>query len=167
MNCSTPGFPVLHYVLEFAQTHVHWVSGAIQPSHALSPPSLPSLNLSQCQVWFCFFPMSWLFTGVSGSASVLPMNIQGWFPLGLTGLISLLSKDSQDSSPAPQFESISSYRIPYVQLLLLSQEIHWGCYNGFHCFPFWRKNCLYLRFANIEHHHLCPPPNNICLQTTT
>ena len=53
----------------------------------------------------------WSFSqniGVSASALVLPMNIQGWFPLGLTGLISLLSKDSQESAPAPQFESISS-----------------------------------------------------------
>ena len=39
MNCSKPGFPVLHYLLEFAQTHVHWVSDAIQPSHPLSSPS--------------------------------------------------------------------------------------------------------------------------------
>ena len=59
------------------------------------------------------FPMSQLFTsggqsiGVSASASVLPMNIQDWFPLGLTGLISLLSKDSQECSPMPQFKSIN------------------------------------------------------------
>ena len=46
MDCSTPGFPVLHCLLEFAQTHVHWVSDAIQPSRPLSPPS-PALNLSQ------------------------------------------------------------------------------------------------------------------------
>ena len=39
MNCSTPGFPVLHYLLEFVQTHVHWVDNAIQPSHPLSSPS--------------------------------------------------------------------------------------------------------------------------------
>ena len=57
---------------------------------------------------------SWLFTsggwsiGASASASVLPMNIQGWFPLRLTGFISLQSRDSQESSPAPQFEGISS-----------------------------------------------------------
>ena len=38
MNCSTPGFPVLYYILEFAQTHVHWVGDAIQLSHPLSPP---------------------------------------------------------------------------------------------------------------------------------
>ena len=45
---------------------------------------------------------------IGASASVLPMNIQGWFPLGLTDLVSLLSRDSQESSPAPQFESINS-----------------------------------------------------------
>ena len=45
MDRSTPGFPVLHHLLLFPQTHVHWVSDAIQPSHPLSPPS-PALNLS-------------------------------------------------------------------------------------------------------------------------
>ena len=52
MNCSTPGFPVLHYLLEFAQTHVHWIDDAIQPSHALSLPSPCAFNLSQHQVLF-------------------------------------------------------------------------------------------------------------------
>ena len=59
------------------------------------------------------FPMTWLLASccqsIGASASVLPMNIQGWFLLGLTGLISLQSKeDSQESSPTPQFESINS-----------------------------------------------------------
>ena len=49
MNCSRPGFPVLHHLLEFTQTHVHWVSDAIQQPHPLSPPSPPALNLSQHQ----------------------------------------------------------------------------------------------------------------------
>ena len=49
MNWSMPGFPVLHYLLELAQTHVHWVSDAIWPSHPLSPSSPPALNLSQDQ----------------------------------------------------------------------------------------------------------------------
>ena len=40
MDCSTPGFPVPHYLLEFAETHVHWVGDAIQPSHPLLPPSV-------------------------------------------------------------------------------------------------------------------------------
>ena len=47
MDCSTQGFPVLHYLPEFAQTHVHWVSYAIQPSLPLSSPSLPAFYLSQ------------------------------------------------------------------------------------------------------------------------
>ena len=47
MDCSIPGFPVLHYLLQFSQTHVHWVSDAIQPFHPLSAPSPPALKLSQ------------------------------------------------------------------------------------------------------------------------
>ena len=49
MDCSTPGFPVLHYLPEFAQTHVYCISDAIQPSHPLSSPSPPAFNLSQHQ----------------------------------------------------------------------------------------------------------------------
>ena len=52
MDCSTPGFHVHHQLLEFTQTHVHWVSVAIQPSHPLSSPSLPTFNLSQHQGLF-------------------------------------------------------------------------------------------------------------------
>ena len=66
------------------------------------------------------FPMSQFFTsggqsiGVSASASVLPMNIQDWFPLGWTGWISLQSRDSQESSPTPQFKSISSSVLSFL-----------------------------------------------------
>ena len=49
MDYSPSGFPVFHYLLEFAQTHVHWISDAIQPSHPLLSPSPPALNLSQHQ----------------------------------------------------------------------------------------------------------------------
>ena len=51
-DCSVPGSPVLHYLLEFAQTYVHWVSDAIQPSHPLLPPSPIAFNLSQHQGLF-------------------------------------------------------------------------------------------------------------------
>ena len=82
---STPGFPVLHYLLELPQTHVHWVDDAIQPSHPLLPPSPSALNLSQHQglsqwdssllevttVFDQYFPRSDQSTG----ASVLPVNI--------------------------------------------------------------------------------------------
>ena len=94
MDCSMLGFPVLRYLPEFAQTHVLWVCDAIQPSHLLSPPS-PALNHSQHPGSFPvsrFFKSDGQNTGASASATVLPMNIQNWFPLGLTGLISLLSK---------------------------------------------------------------------------
>ena len=79
MDCSIRGFPILRHPPEFAQTHAHWVSDAIQPSHPLSSPSsLPSI-----------FPSIRVFSnesalrsggqsiGASASASVLPMNIQG------------------------------------------------------------------------------------------
>ena len=59
MDCSTPGFPVLHYLLEFAETQVHWVSDAIQPSHPLSPSSPPALNLSQHQGFFQWISSSY------------------------------------------------------------------------------------------------------------
>ena len=49
MGCSTPGFPVLHYLPELAQIHIHWVGDALQPSQPLSSPSPPALNPSQLQ----------------------------------------------------------------------------------------------------------------------
>ena len=62
---STPGFPVLHHLLEFAQTCVHWVGDAIQPSHPLLPPSAPALNLSQHH---------WLFQWDSSSHQVAKLS---------------------------------------------------------------------------------------------
>ena len=87
------GSSVLHYLPEFAQFHVHWVGDAIKPFHPLSPLLLlPTIFPASGS-----FPVSHLFISSgqsivsSTSASVLPMKIQGWFSLGLTGLISLLS----------------------------------------------------------------------------
>ena len=94
-DCSTPGSSVLHYLPEFAQTLVHWVIGAIQPSHPLSSTSCPAFSLSQHQG---FFPVSQLFISggqriwASDSASFPLMNTQDRFPLGWTSLISLQSK---------------------------------------------------------------------------
>ena len=95
MDCSMPGFHVHHQDLQLAQTHVHRVSDAIQPSHPLSSPSPPALSLSQHQGLFKWVSSSHQVAkvlGVSASTSVLPMNIQGWFPLGGTSWISLQSK---------------------------------------------------------------------------
>ena len=111
MDCNMPGFPVLHHLLEFAQTHVHWVRDAIQPSPPLSSPSSPALNPSQHQglsQWVgCLHPV----------AKVLELQLQHqsfqwifrvdflsdwlvWSPCSL--------KDSQESSLTPQFKSINS-----------------------------------------------------------
>ena len=90
MDCSTPGFPVHHQLPELAQTHVCQVSDAIQPSHPLSSPSPPAFNLSQHQGLFQWVNSLHEVAKVlefSASAPVLPMNIQDWFPLGLTSLI--------------------------------------------------------------------------------
>ena len=94
IDCRTPGFPVLDDLPELAQTHVHRVSDAIQPSHPLSSPSPPAFSLSQHQGFLMsqLFASGGLSIGASASASVLPMNNQGWFPLGLIGLIFLQSK---------------------------------------------------------------------------
>ena len=88
VNSSMPGFPLLHYLPRFAQTHVHWVSDAIQPSHPLLPLSPLALNLSQHQVLFQW-AFAWDDKNIGAPASVLLGNIQDWLPLGL---ISLLSK---------------------------------------------------------------------------
>ena len=91
------------------QTHVYWAGNAIQLSH-LSFPSPPVFNLSQHQS----LQMSQLFASgvqsirVSASASVLPMNIQDWFPLGWNGLNPCSPRDSQESSPTAQSKSISA-----------------------------------------------------------
>ena len=95
MYCSMPGFPVHHQLLELAQTRVHGVSDAIQPSCPLSFPSPPSFSFPASGSFSMsqFFASGGQSIGTSASASVLPMNIQDWFPLGLTGLISLPSKE--------------------------------------------------------------------------
>ena len=77
IDCSTPGFPVLPHLLEFAPTHVHRVGGAVQPSHPLSSPSPPALSLSQPQGLFKrVFASGGQSIRVSVSTSVLPKNIQ-------------------------------------------------------------------------------------------
>ena len=97
MDCSTPDFPILPYFPKFAQIHVHWLSDALYPS-ILLPFSLFAFSLSQHQALF-----QWVRSlneeakalaedRASASASVLPVNTQGSFPLGLTGLNFLWSK---------------------------------------------------------------------------
>ena len=92
MNCSNPGFPVLHCLLQFAQTHVHWAGDAIQSIHPLSSPLLLPSIFPSIRVFPNELALTSHSQSIRTSASVLPLTIQGWFLLGLTGLISLLSK---------------------------------------------------------------------------
>ena len=117
MDCSTPGLPVHHQLPELAQTHVHQVNDAIEPSHPLSSPSPPTFNL---------FQHEGLFQWVSSShqvAKVLEFQLQhhsfqwifmtdflsDWligFPCG--------PMDSQESSPTPQFKSLNSLLLNFL-----------------------------------------------------
>ena len=114
MDCSTPGFPVLHYLPEFAG---FMSTESVMPSNHL----ILLAPFSSCPQPFPAsgsFPMSWLFTSVGqsigASAIVLPVSIQGWFLLRLTGLSPFCPRDSQESSPAPQFKSISSLVLSFL-----------------------------------------------------
>ena len=115
MYCSLSGFPVHHQPLTFAQTHVHRVSDAIQPSHPLSSPLLPPLIFPNTRS----FQMSQFFSsggqsiGVSASPSVLPMNIQSILQDGLVWS-PCSPRDSQESFPTPQFKSISSSVLSFL-----------------------------------------------------
>ena len=107
MDCSTPGFPVQHQLLELAQIHIHWVGDAsnhlfLYHSFLLLPSIHPSIRI---------FSMSQFFTSdgqsieASASASVLPMNIQDWFPLLVCSFCS--PRDSRESYPTQQFKAIN------------------------------------------------------------
>ena len=127
MNCSTPGLPVHHQLLEFTETHVHRVSDAIQPSHPLSSPSPPAPNPSQHQS---------LFQWVSSShqvAKVLEFQLQQqsfqWTPrtdVGWTGWIPCNPRDSQESSPTPHFKSINSSALSLLHSPTLTSHMTTG-----------------------------------------
>ena len=111
MNCSRPGFPVHHQLPEFTLTHVHWVRDAIQPSHLLSSPSPPAPNPSQHQ------SLSQWVNSSHEVAKVLEFQLQHHSykrnpraDLLQNGLVGSPCgpRDSQESSPTPQFKSINS-----------------------------------------------------------
>ena len=117
INRSTPGLPVHHQLLEFTQTHVHRVGDAIQPSHPLLSSSPPAPNPSQHQG---------LFQWVNSShqvAKVLEFQLQHqsfqWTPrtdLLQDGLVisPCSPRDSQESSPTPQFKSINFVAVSFL-----------------------------------------------------
>ena len=80
VDCSTPGFPVLHHLPELAQTHIHGVSDAIWASRSLSSPYSPAFYLSQHQGLFQWVGFAHQVASVGASASVLPMKCSGLIP---------------------------------------------------------------------------------------
>ena len=123
MNRSTPGLPVHHQLLEFIQTHVHRVSDAIQPSHPLSSPSPPAPNPSQHQRLF-----QWV-NSLHEVAKVLEFQLQHHSfqrspraDLLQNGLVGspCSPRDSQESSPTPQFISISSLVLSSTEQYILT-----------------------------------------------
>ena len=125
-HTHTPGLPVLHYLTEFAQTRpLSWwchpiISSSVAPFSSC-PQSLPASGS---------FPLSQHSASgghsIGASALVLPMNIQGWFPLGLAGWSPCHTRDSQESSPAPQFKSINSSTLSLLYgLTLTSVHDYW------------------------------------------
>ena len=128
MDYSTPNFPAHHQLLELAQTHVHQVSDAIQPSHPLVSPSPPAFNLSQHQGQWSF---QW-FSSLHQVAKVLEFQLQHqsfqWTfrtDLLYDGLVGspCNPRDSQESSPTPQFKSISSSGLSFLYSPILT-SIH-------------------------------------------
>ena len=106
MDCSTPSFLVLHYLPEFAQAHVHWVGDAIQPSHSVIPFSScsPSIRVfSNESTLHIRWPKCWSF-----SFSISPSNEYSELTSFRIDFFDLLV-DSQESSPAPQFNCINSF----------------------------------------------------------
>ena len=117
MECSTPGFPVFHYlprVCSNACPLSRWCHPVISSSVVPFSSCLQSFPESGS------FPIVWLFAsggqsiGASASVSVLLMNIQGWFPLGFTGLIPCSPRDPEESSPAPEFKLINSLALSFL-----------------------------------------------------
>ena len=101
MDCNTPGFPVHHQLPEFTQTHVRWVSDAIQPSHPLSSPSGVFSNESVLSIRW---PKYWSF-----SFSISPSNeYSGLISFGIDWFDLLTVQESQESFPAPQFSYYNS-----------------------------------------------------------
>ena len=123
MDFSLPGFPVLHHLLEIAKTHVHWLSDVIQSSLPLLSPSR-AFNFSGIRVFSneSTFHIRWPKYWASALASVLPMNIQDWFPLGLTGLISL--KPKGHSRVLPQYHSSKASILQHSAFFMVLLYIH-------------------------------------------
>ena len=129
MDCSTRGLPIHHQLLGFTQTHVHWVSDTIQPFHPLLSPSPPAFNLSQHQglfQWVICSPSGGQSIGVSASASFFQRNPRADILQNVLVGSPCSPRDSQESSPTPQFKSINFSALCLIHSpTLTSIHDHW------------------------------------------
>ena len=139
IDCRMPGFPVLHHLLGLAQTHVHWVGDAIQPSHPLSSPSPSVFSLSSIRV----------FSNESGSshqvAKVLELQLQHHPSSEYSGLISFRINWSDLLEVQRTLKSLIQHHSSKASIL-------WQC---FQCFPIYfpwsdGSRCHDLSFLNVE-----------------
>ena len=168
MDCSTPGLPAHHQLPEHAQTHVHWVSDAIQPSHPLSPPSpsaftFPSISVfSSKSVLHIRWPkvlefqlqhqsFQWIFR------TDFLEDWLVWFPCS--------PRDSQESSPTPQIKSINSLALTllYAPSFLLSLTTLFS--YPLTTFKLFKKSCLYSLFQFPIQSNYLGNCYNVCTPT--
>ena len=133
MNHSMPGLPAHHQLLEFTQTHVHWVSEAIQPSHPLSSPSPPAFNVSQHQGLFKWVSSSHqVAKGLEFMLQHQSFQRNPRADLLQNGLVGSPCSpiDSQESSPKPQFKGINSSALSFLYSpTLTSIHDYWKNYS--------------------------------------
>ena len=99
MDCSMPGLPVHHQLTELAQTHVHWASDAIQPSHSLSSSSSPAFHLSQHQSLYQLASFSFSISPSNENSGLIPLRMDWLDLLAVQGTLkSLLQHHSSKAS---------------------------------------------------------------------
>ena len=128
MDCSIPGLPVHHQLRESIQTHVHWVGDAIQPSHSLSFPSLPDLNLSQQS----------LFKWVSSSHQVAKVL-----------------SSSFNISPSNEYSRLISFRMDWLDLLTVQGTLKSPLQHHSSKAPFLQHSAFFI--VQISHPYILHP----------
>ena len=165
MDSSMPGFTVHHCLPEFPQTRVHWINDAIQPSHPLSPPSPLTLSVSQHQGLF-----QWVIS-LYQVAKVLELHrhhqsLQWIFRVDFLWdrLVwsSCCPRDSQESSPTPQFESINSVAFSLLYGPTLTSIHDYWKNHSFDCTDLWSKSDVFL-FKTLSRFDMAILPRSRCL----
>ena len=128
MDCSTPGFPVLHYLPEFAQTNIYWVSDVIKPSHPLTPPSLLALNLSNIRVfskwsilcirWPMYQSFSFSISTSNEYSGLISLRIDWFDLLAVQGTLTGLFQHHSSKSSFRRLSAFFMFQLSHCKILL-------------------------------------------------